>query len=178
MQLPLSGKLYLLKLASKHFVREFRLLSFWLQQTLWKASLVCLVFYSWPFRLKITASFGLLNLHRLNIWGKGCVKYGCGAGEAVQLNIPFLLSFYLVTIFQITAFRDLLIPIASVLCPTCITCSSVTCIDFLLQVKIEVDISCTVWSRRDQEKRVPRELHCCSKFQSAYPFPGKLKAHS
>lgn len=108
------------------------------------------------------------------------MKNGHRAGEAVWLNILLLLSFYLVTVFQVTAFRDLLIPISSVLCPTCITCSSVTCTDFLLQVKIEVyeDISYTVWSRRDQDKHVPRELHCCSEFQSAYPFPGKLKAHS
>lgn len=73
---------------------------------------------------------GLSNLHRLNM-GVGGRKYGCGAGESVWLNILLFLNFYCVTIFQITAFRETLIPTASVLCPTCITCSSVTCIDFL-----------------------------------------------
>lgn len=63
--------------------------------------------------------------------GVGAGKYGRGAGESVWLNILLFLNFYCVTIFQITAFRETLIPTASVLCPTCIMCSSVTCIDFL-----------------------------------------------
>lgn len=129
-------------------------------------------------RIFCLVRLGLLNLHRLNVWGEGCMKHGHGAVEAVWLNILLLLSFHLVTVFQVTAFRDPLTPISSVLCPTYLSYSSVASIDFLLQVKIEVDISYTVWSRRDRDKRMPGELPWCSKFQSAYPFPGKLKAQS
>lgn len=121
-------------------------------------------------RLFCSVSFGLSNLHRLNIWCEWCVKCGRGAREAVWLNILLLLSFYLVTIFQITPFRDPLIPISSVLCPTCITYSSVTCIDFLLKVKIEVDILYAVWSRRDQDKCMPGELPFLFKVSVCLPF--------
>lgn len=70
------------------------------------------------------------QIYRGSTWGTWREKYGCGAGESVWLNIVLFLNFYCVTIFQITAFRETSIPTASVLCPTCIMCSSVTYIDF------------------------------------------------
>lgn len=98
-------------------------------------------------------------------------------GRRIWLNIMLLLNFYSVAVFQVTALRETLIPTASVLCPICISCSSVTCIDFFSLVKTEVDISYTFGAAENKTNACP-ENSLVVQSLSPYPSPGKQKAHS